>query len=209
MSDLIILGLPPSSYVRTARLICANKGVEHTLQPVDFRSEAYKADHHPFARMPALQHGDLRLYECLAIGTYVDGAFEGPALQPDDALARARMMQWISVVNDYVYDQIVGCCVSERFVKPMRGLEPDEAKIAAAVPKIEEALDVVAAEVAGQDYLVGDTVTLADLFLAPVMHYLAATPEGEQLLPSRSAIGDWMERMGETPGFAEINKLGP
>ena len=207
MTDLVILGVPPSAYVRTARMICANKGVDHTLQPVDFRSPAYRA-HHPFGRMPALQHGDVALYESLAIGVYIDGAFDGPALQPTDVVARARMMQWISVVNDYIYDQVVGCCVAERFVKPMRGLEPDEEKIAAAVPKMAAQLDVIEAGLAG-DYLCGDAVTLADLFLAPVLHYLAATPEGEQLLPSRSAIGDWMGRMEETSGFGEINKLGP
>lgn len=208
MSDLVILGLPPSSYVRTARMICATKGVDYTLQPVDFRSEDYKARHHPFARMPALQHGDVRLYECLAIGIYVDEAFDGPALQPTDPVGRAKMMQWISVVNDYAYARIVGGCVSERFVKPMRGLAPDEAKIAAAVPGIAECLDVFEAAFADGAYLVGD-LSLADLFLAPVLHYLAATPEGDRLLAEKPAIKQWMGRMAETPAYNEINKLGP
>ena len=208
MSDLTILGLPPSSYVRTARMICAAKGVDYTLEPVNFRGDDYRQEHHPFARMPALQHGDVRLYECLAIGVYVDGAFDGPALQPTDVLARARMMQWISVANDYAYDAVVRHCVTERFVKPMRGLEPDEAKIAAALPDIARVLDVIDGALAGQDYLAG-TLSLADLFFAPVLHYFAATPEGADLLPARANVQTWMEKMKQTPDFDEINRLGP
>ena len=37
------------------------------------------------------------------IATYVDGTFDGPALQPADTLARARMMQWITSTIDYIY----------------------------------------------------------------------------------------------------------
>lgn len=209
MSDLVILGLPPSSYVRTARMICATKGVAHTLQPVDFRSPEYRATHHPFSRMPALQHGDVKLYECLAIGIYVDEAFEGPALQPRDPAHRAQMMQWISVVNDYIYDVIVGQCVAERFVKPMRGLEPDAETLAAAMPVMADQLDVIDTALTKTTYLVGDQVTLADLFLAPVLHYLAATPGGAQLLPPKTAIVDWMARIKDLPDFDQINALGP
>ena len=209
MSELALLGLPPSSYVRTARMICANKGVPYTLQPVDFRSAAYKADHHPFGKMPALRHGEVRLYECLAIGVYVDGVFDGPALQPSDPLGKARMMQWISVLNDYIYRTVVGACVAERFVKPMRGLDPDEAVIAAAVPIMAAQLDVIDATLQDQLWLAGERMTLADLFLAPVLHYLAATPEGDMLLPDRAALRDWMSRVSETPDYATINATGP
>jgi len=205
MSDVKILGLPPSSYVRTARMICAAKGITHELEPVDFRSAAYR-DLHPFAKMPVLQHGDVTLYETLAIGSYIDETFEGPALQPDTPLGKAKMLQWISATNDYIYDSIVGGCVSERFVKPMRGLEPDEAKIAAAVPAIAHQLDVIAAGLE-HDYLCGAKVSLADLTLAPVIAYLAATPEGEDLLPARPQVTDWMAHMREQPDFAQINAL--
>ena len=205
MNELVIMGLPPSTYVRTAMMVCENKGVDYRLQPVDFRSNDYRALH-PFSRMPAMTHGDVTLYEALAIAVYVDEAFDGPNLQPSDPAGRARMMQWISVTNDYVYDQMVGCCVAERFIKPMRGEDPDEAVIAAAVPRITAHLDVLEAGIAG-DYLCGDALNLADCFLAPIMHYLGATPEGKSLLPKRPNLIAWMGRMTQTPGFAQVNAL--
>ena len=208
MSDVTLLGLPPSSYVRTALMACANKGLSYNLEPVDFRSDAYLEDH-PFRKMPVLQHGEVKIYETLAIATYVDDAFEGPALQPQSVTDRARMMQWISVTNDYLYKSIVGCCVSERFVKPMRGLDPDEALIAQTLPVIEGHLDVLERALIGSDYFVGPELTLADLFVAPILVYFAATPEGAATLPNHKGLLGWLDRMQGTARFEEINKIGP
>jgi len=207
LSDLIIYGLTPSSYVRTALLVCENKGVPYTLQPVDFRSDDYRA-HHPFQRMPAMDHGEVKLYEAAAIAIYVDDAFDGPALQPVSAAGRGTMMQWISATNDYLYDSIVRCCVQEHFVKPMRGLEPDHAAIAKAVPVVAAHLDVLDNALDGQKFICGDALTLADLFLGPIIHYLAATPEGEALLPDRAHLSRWHGTMLRTPGFENVNAFG-
>ena len=45
---------------------------------------------HPFGRIPAFEHEGFRLYETNAISHYVDAAFVGPALMPDDLRQRAR-----------------------------------------------------------------------------------------------------------------------
>lgn len=208
MSDLILFGLPPSTYVRTALMVCENKGVPVRLQPVNFRDPGY-LEHHPFGRMPALRHGDVQLYEALAIAVYIDEAFDGPPLQPVTPEARARMMQWISVVNDYLYDTVVGACVTERFVKPMRGIAPDEAAIEAALPEIGRGLDVLDAALAEGPWLCGEVLSLADLFLAPIMVYFAATPEGARMMPDRPALARWLTRMEDTPAFHKVNAMGP
>ncbi|SMY08680.1 glutathione S-transferase family protein [Flavimaricola marinus] len=204
MSELVILGLPPSSYVRTALMVCENKGVNVRLQMVNFRDPDYR-QHHPFARMPVLQHGDVTLYEALAIAVYIDEAFEGPSLQPTTPVDRARMMQWISVINEYVYESVVRSCVSERVIKPMRSLAPDEAVIEAALPEIVRCLDVLADALAEGPYLCGEQLTLADLFLAPIMAYFSITPEGRTMLPDRPALGAWMSRMEDTPNYFKVN----
>lgn len=207
MSDVIIYGLNPSSYVRTTLLVCENKGVAYQLQPVDFRSDDYRA-HHPFQRMPAMEHGTVKLYEAAAIAIYLDEAFNGAALQPASAAGRGQMMQWISATNDYLYDSIVRRCVQEHFVKPMRGLEPDQAVIDEAVPVITAHLDILNNALEGQKFFCGDDLSLADLFLGPIIHYLAATPEGKALLPDRGHLSQWYTDMQKTPGFEAINALG-
>mgnify|MGYP001801176742 CR=1 FL=1 len=174
MDDLTLHGLPPSSYVRTAMMICEAKEVSYTLEPVDFRSQDYKDTHHPFGRMPALTHGAVRRYETLAIAVYVDEAFDGPSLQPTDVVGKAQMFQWISVINDYLYERVVGACVSERFVKPMRGLEPDIERITASLPGIAEGMAAVNRALDAHPSLAGAQMSLADLILAPVLHYFRA-----------------------------------
>jgi glutathione S-transferase len=52
---------------------------------------------------------------------------------------------------------------------------------------------------AAQPYLTGATMTLADLYLVPVLYYLGLTKEGQSALPSHPAIQAWQARMAERP----------
>ena len=206
MTDLVLHGLQFSTYVRTAQSVCEAKGVPYDLRPVDFRSPEYRALH-PFGRMPAMTHGDVTLYETLAIASYVDEAFDGPALQPGTPAGRALMLQWISAVSGYLYPALFRGCLRERFVKRMRGLEADEEAIASMRPAIEEGLGVAEAALSERDFLAGDAVTIADFFLMPILAYFAIAPEGQATLPEHPDLSRWMERMAQTPGYGRVNVL--
>ncbi len=207
MTDVKLLGLPPSSYMRTAMMVLENKGVPYSVETVDFRAPEFER-HHPFSKVPVLRHGNVELFETLAIATYIDEAFDGPALQPENPANKAVMLQWISATNDYFYESFVRNCVTERFVKPMRGLEPDEALIAAEKPTMAKHLDILERVLVSNDYLAGSEVSLADFFLAPIMFYFAMTPEGKDLLPKHPAVQAWDERMAETKNYDQINSVG-
>lgn len=202
-----LIGLPPSSYMRTAMMVLAAKGVGYTVEMADFRADAFTALH-PFRKVPVFQHGKVQLFETLAITTYIDEAFDGPALQPDNAADKATMLQWISATNDYFTTSFLRNCVRERFVKPMRGLEPDEALIAANKPTIDAHLGILNTALETTPYLAGDQMSLADYFLAPIIFYLAFTPEGRDLLPNHPAVQQWNTRMQAAPNYAQINSVG-
>ena len=121
MSDVVIHGPPQSTYVRSARMVCHEKGVRYDLRPLELKSEAHLALH-PFGKVPVLQHGDLTLYETSAIVLYLDEAYPSPPLQPLDPASRALMHQWISSVNGYYYPWIVYHLVHERLVFPALGI---------------------------------------------------------------------------------------
>ena len=202
MSNIVVYGFAPSTYVRTARLALEEKGVDYELASVEFGSAAL-LKLHPFGRMPAFAHGDVRLYETSAIVRYVDETFDGPALQPSDASARARMNQWISAYNDYYDALLVRVLILERIVAPMRGRETDRARIDEALPEIENRLGVLERELGdGRAHVVGEELTLADLFFAPMVSYVRMTPEGERLLARCPAIGRWFEKVSARPSFA-------
>lgn len=201
MADVVVYGFPGSTYVRTARLALAEKGVAHEVEPLTPGGDEIKALH-PFAKIPALRHGDVVLYETLAICAYVDAAFDGPALQPADAEARARMLQWIDVFGSYVYGRMVSDVIIQRLVVPRRGREPDETRIKGAVPDIRHQLGLFDSALADSDLLAGAELSLADLFLAPAVFYLGLTPEGEEMLPGLPHIGRWFDAIQQRPSFA-------
>lgn len=200
MADITIYGPSQSTYVRTARLACVEKGVSHTLEPVELGSEAH-AKLHPFKKIPAMRHGDFALYETSAITRYVDATFPGPALQPAELKAKARMDQWVSAVSDYCYQAMIREIVIQRVVVPMRGGKPDEAMIKAAWPKVEHQVAVLDKAVAASPYLAGNALSLADLFLVPIVFYVKVQPEGGPLLGRHKALSAWFERMASRPSF--------
>ena len=73
---------------------------------------------HPFGRVPALVHDGFALYETGAIIRYIDRAFPGPALQPTEPRALARMDQMIGIVDAYAYWPMVRQVFSHRVFRP-------------------------------------------------------------------------------------------
>jgi glutathione S-transferase len=201
MPDVTIYGPAMSTHVRTARMTCVEKGVAHAREDVDFRSVAYRSLH-PFNRVPAMRHGDFVLYETAAICRYIDRAFQGPPLQPTEAKALARMDQWMSAVLDYVFDIMVRELIWERLMVPTRGGQPDEAKIAAAVPKVAHQLAVFNAPLGAAPFLAGAALSLADLALFPPIFYLKLVPEGTAALAKVPALSAWFDRMAARPSAA-------
>jgi len=74
--------------MRIVRLALEEKEVKYDLVGVDvFAKTGVPKEHltrHPFGRIPAIEHGDFRLYETGAIVRYIDDAFPGCNLQPTD-----------------------------------------------------------------------------------------------------------------------------
>lgn len=79
MPDIEIHGFAQSTYVRTARMVCVEKGASHELVSLDFRSDPHRALH-PFLRMQIIRCGDVLLLETLAIASYLDDTIGGPTL---------------------------------------------------------------------------------------------------------------------------------
>ncbi len=212
MSRIVLFGFPRSTYVNIVRLVLAHKGVAYDFY--DLENEMGAESHlalHPFNRVPILEHGDFRLYETAAIIAYLDEVFAEPRLTPQDAQARARMNQWISALNAYYYPYIVFHLGHERLVFPALGIPADEKVVAAALPRINTALDVMEATLAdGRAYLTGDALTLADFALTPCMMSLSRTTEGVELLQRRPHIRAWRERLDAMPAVMEVRALvGP
>jgi glutathione S-transferase len=197
---VVLYGFQRSTYVNVARLLLHVKGVPFTFY--DTEEEMYAEKHlqrHPFGRVPALQHGDFRVYETTAIAMYIEENFDGPRLMPIDVRKRAIAHQWMSNLNAYFYPYIVYYLVHERLVFGELGIPADEAVVAEALPKIERCLQVMTATLETSEYLADEVATMADYFLLPTMTALSFTAEGKSLLERFPKIVAWLERMGRLP----------
>lgn len=189
-----------STYTRSALLVLAEKGVPYVLVPARLRDPAY-AGLHPWLKMPVLDHDGFVLYEAAAVLRYVDEAFDGPALQPDDVRARARMTQWISAFNDYVAPNAVRGVLIPRFVLAPRGTPVDDAAIARKAGLAHDALGRFEAALAESPYLAGPAPTLADWLLLPVLAADPALPAGEHYAEGHPRLADWTRRMQARPSW--------
>jgi glutathione S-transferase len=197
MAEVIVYGFPVSTFVNIVRLVLAEKGVPFTfcdLEP-DMGGPRHLALH-PFNRVPILEHDGFRVYETAAIIAYADEVFAGPTLTPDDPALRAQMNQWIGALSSYYYPYVAFHLGHERIVYPNLGIAPDEKVVAAALPRIAKALDVMEAQLAhGGPFLLGEAVTLADFAHTPCMTTLSLTPEGQEMLAAKPLITAWRARM--------------
>jgi glutathione S-transferase len=192
---LVVYGADYSVYVRIVRLALHEKGVDYELVPIDaFARGGPGPDYlkrQPFGRVPAFEHDGFRLYETGAIARYVDEAFDGPKLQPTDAKARARMNQIVSIADAYVYRTLVWDVFVERVNRPLRGELPNESRIQAALDRAETCFSAITALKENSAFMVGEQVTLADLWLAAMFDYFLRTDEGRTLMAGYPALGLW------------------
>lgn len=211
MSDPIVYGFPRSSFVNIVRMILTHKDVPYTFH--DLETVMGKPEHlalHPFDRVPILRHGDFTIYETSAIVSYVDEAFAGVRLTPQDIRARGRMNQWISAVNSYFYYYMIYHVTHERVVFPELGIAPDEKVVAHALPKIEVGLGALERELShGQDYLVGAELSIADFYLLPSTFAFGMTEEGKKMYPKFPAFCRWRERMENLPTIKKYRASMP
>lgn len=205
MTDVTLYGPRWSAYTRTAILALMEMGVAHEVEEVDFSGgrgmpPAHLA-RHPFAKVPALRHGDFWLYETSAICRYIDAAFDGPALQPSEPKALGRMAQIVAILDAYLSAEIRMGYVSERLTKPLLGYQTDEARVDRAVAAIEKGFPALEACLADAPFMAGDTLSLADLHAAPLLGYLMLSPGGPDLVAPHPKLACWWQGIADRPSI--------
>src|SRR3954469_11932478 len=180
MARPIVYGPAGSTYVWSARLALAEKGVAHDLVDVPFGAhrEEPHLSRHPFGKGPAFEHDGFALYETQAILRYIDEGFPVAPLQPTDLHQFARMSQVMGIVDAYAWPAIAAGIVFNRLLAPRLGLPVDEAAITKALPQARLCLSEFARLMGEHPFMAGERISLADLMVVPLLSYLARVPEG-------------------------------
>jgi len=210
MADPVQLhGYRYSVYNRIARLALLSKDVEHEtieVNPFAELSEAYLSLH-PFGRVPVLTHGTFRLFETNAITRYVDRAFEGPPLQPEGAVALARMDQVISVIDAYAYWPMVRQVASHGFFRPFIGEASSRDEVETGLEASKNVLAFLDGVASEGEVLSGHGITLADCHLAPMIDYFVRAEEGKAALSAHAALQRYWDQVSALDILAATDPL--
>jgi glutathione S-transferase len=166
-------------------------GLPYTWEEVDSvngatRTSAYLAKF-PMGQVPAVEFEDGRtLAQSNAIIRYLA---RGSRLVPADDFLAAQMDAWL-FWEQYSHEPYIAVC---RFQMVHRGIAK-EAREPWRVERGEAALDVLERHLAAKTWLVGETMTIADIAL---LSYTRVAHEGGFDLSHRPALRAWIAR-GET-----------
>jgi glutathione S-transferase len=193
MPELQIIGGPASNYVWMCRIACAEKGVPYTLTSVMPHTPEVDAIH-PFGKIPAMRHGDVTLAESRAICGYIDHAFDGPPLVPGDPLRAVQVEQWVSIVNTTIDPVWIRQYVGAGYIFPgTPDKSPNRSAIDTALVKMQQQFPVMDKAVKS-GHLVGDSFTLADINLMPILFYMNKFPESSALLAANPNLKAYFDR---------------
>lgn len=202
MSEFVVYAVPGSPFGRAVLVSLEEKGAKYRLTPVapgTLRTPEHLA-RHPFGRVPVIDHAGFRLYESQAILRYVDRVLPGPALTPPDPQAAGRMDQLMNVNDWYLFQGVANVIAFQRIVGPrLMRLIPDEAAIAAAMPKAQTVFEELAQQLSDRPFFAGASFSLADALLAPQLDFLQATPEWGPLTARHAKLRAWLGRVNARP----------
>ena len=163
-------------------------GLPYTWVPVDImkgeaQTAAFRAMN-PAGQTPVLETADGKyLAQSNAIIRYLA---RGKSLLPDDAWTQAKIDEWL-FWEQYSHEPYVAVCRFHMVYKK----QPLETRDPVRVERGEKALDLMEAQLAGKNFLVGNTLTIADIAL---LAYTRLAPEGGFDLGPRPSVRAWIGR---------------
>jgi len=151
---------------------------------------------HPLGKIPALEDGDLTIWDSQAILVYLGGTYGSPDWWPADAAGQAQVTQWLAFA---VNEMFAGPAIARALLKFKR-----DGDLAGAQALAHDALAVLESRLRDNDWLALGRPTIADLACYP---YAGLVWEGEVSLEPYAAIQAWLQRVEALPGYVGMEGL--
>ncbi len=201
-NDIVLYGFDGSTYVRTVRMLLADKGASYDQVPVNvLEGEPRQPEHlqrHPFGKVPVVDHNGMRLLETSAITRYLNEVLPGPSFVPDNARDRARMDMAIGLYDSYGYGALLGTAGYHLFPDFLGNPGPDflDSSVEQARKLVGELM-----KIRGRSpWIAGERRSLADLYLAPACFYVSLVDEAPRVFEA-PGFSDWWERMQQVDSY--------
>jgi glutathione S-transferase len=168
-----------SPNVRRVRVTAAALGLELEEKVLDFTKGEHKAPEYlalnPNGAVPTLTDGELALSESRAIMQYLASRKPEAGLLPRDEQARNDVIRW-QFWDASHFAPPLGTFTFEKIIKGTFGMgDPDARKLDEALANFRRYGAVLNQRLEGKPYVVGKSLTIADLSLAGSLMYAKQT----------------------------------
>ena len=203
MSKMTLWGFDGSTYVRTVKMLLAEKGATdfEQVQINVLAGEPRKAEHlarHPFGKVPVLDHNNMRILETSAITRYLNDVLPGKSLVPAGPADRARMDMVMGILDSYGYGALVGGVAAYHLFPDFVGGK-NEDMLKAGIDNGRKVIEFAMKTKGDSPFVAGD-LSLADLYLAPVLAYVSATPDAKTVFEVEG-FADWWVKVQALKSF--------
>src|SRR5579859_819823 len=182
---------PDSLHSQRVAVALCEKGIPYKpiliKRPTEKRQFLENLHQSPYGHPPALEDGDFVLYESMAIIRYIEDTNPGRPLFPTDLRQRARVNMFIQIC-----DRQFAPYVELMIVALNKELHIQDNNVAAS--EIQKHLNFLDRRLAGRDYLVTSSFTMADLVYIPFLQFLPRI----KVKPSR-IVSIWSKRILARP----------
>ncbi|XP_006456343.1 hypothetical protein AGABI2DRAFT_195504 [Agaricus bisporus var. bisporus H97] len=194
---------PNTTHGKIVSMVLYEKGIPFEFSKVDFASKQQRSPEYlamnPFGKIPCIDDNGFILYESRAIARYLEENYPGgPGLIPSDPKQRALFDQ-AAAVELSSFDHYGTPLVFEVFVKPYFKQEPDPAKCKEMTEHLNATLDVYEKILAKQQYIAGDSLTLADLYHIPLASVLSRG--NFDITDGRPNVKRWYDEISSRPSW--------
>lgn len=204
-----IFGPSFSNFVRSIMLLCEEYEIEYTTglefsgETVEFKSEQH-LQLHPYGKLPVLKHGELILTETASICRYIQTTFDGhlPSKFPIHQLARIDAFS--AIVSIYIDKALIRDYLLEfAFPKGEAGeVRLDVAKEMQGAARV--ALSVIEGELLQGDALNNIHLSVADVLIAPMLHYISTLPASFNLLTEFPHTNQYLSQLMMRDSFNKV-----
>jgi glutathione S-transferase len=198
-----------SNFVRSVMLVCEENKIYYTTgleingEKIEYKSDAHY-QLHPFGKFPVLVHDELILPETASICRYLQSIFDEDA-EGDFSIQQLASIDAFSALISINIDKAImrDYLLEFAFPKGENGMVRFD-KINEAQPEVRKALKAVESELVSGQSLDNARLSLADILLAPMLHYLTTLPATYNLLNEFKLVNQYFNRLMKIPSFKKV-----
>ncbi|MCU7932758.1 MAG: glutathione S-transferase family protein [Candidatus Thiodiazotropha sp. (ex Codakia rugifera)] len=197
MSALKLYDYPRSGNCYKVRLLLSMLGLDYERVDTDvLKGETLTPlfkQINPRGQVPVLVDGEETIWDSMAILVYLARRYGDSSWLPEDVMGEVRVTQWLAVSENELLYGLARARATLVLGRPY--------DLALCQQDGQAGLAVMDTRLSVADWLVGGSVTIADIACYP---YVSLAPEGDVSLQPYPGVRSWLERLEALPGWEAL-----